>query len=271
MKILFFPILNILLAGCVQNKTVTDADIKQSRNLVEKSETVVQGSPKWFNILDSAILLNPKNASAYREKSVWYNKIGDYVKGYSLLNHAVELDSFDALGYRGWLRLYKLHDYEGAIDDLEAYDDLTPNVVDYVWSENLYYLTGLAKKQQGRDVDAIKDFNYYIDDAIRRNGSKKWVDIYTFVDKGICFRNLKQYDSSLYNFELALRYYSECPEAWYEKSITLSAMGSKRESCEALQKSLILAEAGRIRTDSYKDYFDQLYVEEIKERLPQCN
>jgi len=86
-----------------------------------------------FNIL---LKQNPSNAHVWMEKSVAYNKNGNYTKGFKLLNKAVELSPEENLGYRGWLRLVKLKDYHGAIKDFVELDGLTPGFVDYPWGEN---------------------------------------------------------------------------------------------------------------------------------------
>lgn len=265
--VLFIP----CLPACQQSQQIVakEMEISLSREMVMLSETVNQGSPRWFEILDSAILLNPKNAAAYREKSVWFTKTGDYVNAYSLLNKAVELDPLDALGYRGWLKLYKLHDFEGAIKDFEALDKLTPTTTDYPWGENLYFLLGQAKRQLGKREEALIDYDKYIQEVSIKQG-ERWVELYTFIDKGICLRELNKYDSAIVSFYKALKYYKECPEAYFQIAITLKSLNKSTEACDFLTQALIYARQGRLRVDPYKDYFNQLYVEEIEENLLDC-
>src|SRR5690606_20632026 len=72
-------------------------------------------SQKIFDIL---IFQNPDYSDAYFEKSVAYNKRGDYEKGFEILDKAVDINPEIHLGYRGWLRLNQIKDYQGCIEDL---------------------------------------------------------------------------------------------------------------------------------------------------------
>ena len=69
-------------------------------------------SQKVFDIL---IYQYPDYSDAYFEKSVPFNKRGDYAKGFELLDKAVELDPDIHLGYRGYMKLRFLRDYDAAL------------------------------------------------------------------------------------------------------------------------------------------------------------
>ena len=72
-------------------------------------------------------------SKVYVEQSVAFNKRGEYAKGFDLLDKGVELDPELHLGYRGWIKLRKLRDYEGALNDFNRLDSLTPKFVDAPW------------------------------------------------------------------------------------------------------------------------------------------
>jgi tetratricopeptide (TPR) repeat protein len=220
--------------------------------------------------LDSAILLDPTNASAFREKSVWFTKTGDYVNAYSLLNKAVELDPFDALGYRGWLKLYKLHDFKGALLDFSKLDSLTPGITDYAWGENINYVKGIAEKELGMNEQALADFNRYIDEVKKKQG-ESWVDLYAFIDKGVVLRKMNKVDSAILNFDKAIKYYERCPEPYFEKGITFIKINDYKSAIYNLNKALELFNKGYARNDPYKDYSNQLYAEEIEKQISNCS
>lgn len=226
---------------------------KLSNLLVSKSENVPQGSREWFAILDSAISINPLNASAYREKSVWFTKTGDYVKSFSLLDKAAELDPQDALGYRGWLKLYKLHDYKGAIKDFKNFDSLSVETAS-AWGENVLFLIGIGEKQLANYDTAINYFTKYIDQTKTEIG-EEWVDPYAFIYRGICYSNMGKYEKSLSDFNKALRYCNTCSEAYWQKSKTYFKMSLLEEGCEEL--SYAIRYVRYIKTDPYKELFDQ--------------
>jgi tetratricopeptide (TPR) repeat protein len=269
MKPNFFLLLVLcVLEGCTQHPKVS-RDPEGSRVLVQKADQVMQGSPRWLEMLDSAILLDPENGLAYREKSVWFTKTGDYVTGYALLEKAVQLNPHESLGYRGWLRLYKLHDYQGAIEDLKKFDAITPATADYAWEEHVNYLIGLAEMGSGNFRNAVVAFNDYIKSETARSG-ESWINVYAFVDKAVCHRTLNEFDSALHYIDLSLKYYPQCPESFFEKGNILKAAGKVDEACQSWQSALQYARSGRTRRDPYKEYFNQLYIEDIEEAVAGC-
>ena len=61
-----------------------------------------------------------KNSDDYMEYSVVkFNKAGDFHTGFIYLNKAVELNATSHLGYRGWIRLRKIRDYDNALSEAE--------------------------------------------------------------------------------------------------------------------------------------------------------
>ena len=64
----------------------------------------------FANIRDyeKAIEYDQDNSDAWMERSVSFNKAGDFHKGFEYLDKAVELDPKLHLGYRGWIRLRKM-------------------------------------------------------------------------------------------------------------------------------------------------------------------
>src|SRR5690606_35142215 len=94
----------------------------------------------FANIRDyeKAIEYDQDNSDAWMERSVSFNKAGDFHKGFEYLDKAVELDPKLHLGYRGWIRLRKMRDYDKALADFDRLDSLTPNFVD----ANIDFLRG---------------------------------------------------------------------------------------------------------------------------------
>ena len=249
-------------AQTAKRRLVTNADAQLSERLVSDSEHIRQGSDKWFDILDSAISLNPYNASAFREKSVWFTKTGDYEKAFNLLNQAVLLDSLDALGYRGWIKLYKLHDYNGAIRDFEGFNSLSSGTSS-VWGENVLFLTGLAKKQLGHFEAAISDFTQYINETTQESG-EDWVDVYTFVYRGICFRNLQEYNKALDDFNMTLKHYPQSPEAHWQKVLAFELMTLHDDACKQIDSTLKYIRY--VKTDPYKELFDEPNLKMVRDK-----
>jgi tetratricopeptide (TPR) repeat protein len=103
----------------------TKSDEEKSRLMVESHQ------------YEKAIEYDQENSDAWMERSVAFNKAGDFEKGFEYLNKAVELDPKLHLGYRGWIRLRKMRDYDKALQDFNILDSLTPNFVDAPWGEDI--------------------------------------------------------------------------------------------------------------------------------------
>ncbi|RZJ93305.1 MAG: hypothetical protein EOO60_04910 [Hymenobacter sp.] len=182
-----------------------------------------QGSPPSQHLLDAALWFDPHLAKAYLEKSVPFNKRGDYAQGMYYLNQAVALQPREYLGYRGWLRLYMLRDYEGSTRDLLRYDTFTPNFTDYPWSENLYFLLGLNYLQLKQPAQAVRYFQQ-ASAAERQQFGAKYVNPYNHLYAAIAYLNLKQYPLAVQQVDSLTQLSSKCAEAAYYKALALYRM-----------------------------------------------
>ncbi len=104
----------------------------------------------------------PDYSDAFMERSVGFNKIGKYDKGFFYLDEAVKLDPSLHLGYRGWLKYEYLRDYDGAIKDFIKLDKLTPNFVDYPWGVNIHQLLGNCYAAKKEYKKALIEYNKYL-------------------------------------------------------------------------------------------------------------
>ena len=182
-----------------------------------------QGSPANQRLLDAALWFDPYLAKAYVEKSVPFNKRGDYAQGMYYLNQAVALQPRQYLGYRGWLRLYMLRDYEGSTRDLLRYDAFTPHLTDYPWSENLYYLLGLNYLQLKQPHQAIRYFRRASAAECRQFGAN-YVNPYNHLYAAIAHLTLKQYPLAVQQLDSLTQLNSKCSEAAYYKAWALFQM-----------------------------------------------
>lgn len=223
-----------------------------------------QGSYLSQKIFDILIFQYPNYSNAYFEKSVAYNKRGDYKKGFELLNKAVEIAPKDHLGYRGWLKLKKLKDYQGCIEDLTKLDSLTPNVVDAPWGEDIHYLLGLSYKGLKKDNLALREFNKSI--ASQKDSS--WVNHNLFLHKGIIFSRQNKIKEALDNLNACLRNcYDKSPEAYFQKGVIYRRLNLRDSSKVNLEKSLSLYKAGYANKDVYNELQDELYRMDIEDQL----
>lgn len=218
-------------------------------------------SQKIFDIL---IFQYPNYSNAYFEKSVVHNKRGDYKKGFQLLNKAVQIAPKDHLGYRGWLKLTKLKDYQGCIEDLTKLDSLTPDVVDAPWGENVHYLLGLSYKGLKKYDLAIKEFNK----SIISQKDSSWVNHNLFLHKGIILSRQSKIKEALDNFNACLlNCYDKSPEAYFQKGVLYEKLNLQDSSKINFEKSLVLFKEGYAKKDVYNEVQDELYEEDIEDAL----
>jgi tetratricopeptide (TPR) repeat protein len=216
-----------------------------------------QGSIKSQNLFKELIKDNPDFSDAYFEYSVAFNKRGDFANGFEFLNKAVQLEPNIHLGYRGWLRLRKLRDYNNALKDFEEYDSQTPKTTDYPWGENLNFLKGECYFGKNEFEKAIEEFRKVIDK------DKDYADIHNYVYLGLCYYKLNQKEAAILQFNKLLSIYDTTCEADYY----LAKIYFEKSEFEKARIHIINAEKNIAykREDSYNEFLNEVYLTEIIE------
>ena len=212
-------------------------------------------SQKMFDIL---IYQYPDYSDAYFEKSVPFNKRGDYAKGFKILNKAIEIDEDVHLGYRGYLKLRFLRNYDAALKDFNRLDSLTPNFVDAPWGEDIDFLRGECYFGKKKYQQAIEFFNLNV-----KNHKEDWVDLQTFVYLGICEHELGNMESAIVEFQRALNQSDKTCEAHFY----LAKIYQEKGDLEKANEHILEAEASieYKRDDPYKEFLNEIYLNEIIE------
>ncbi len=210
-------------------------------------------SQTMFEILK---LQNPDYSDVYFEQSVAFNKRGEYVKGFELLDKAVELDPKLHLGYRGWIKLRKLRDFDNALSDFNRLDSLTPNFADAPWGENIDFLRGECHFGKKDYHKAIESFNLNV-----KNNKEDWVDIHTFVYLGLCEYELGNYEKSILEFQRALKQLEHVPESYFGIAKAYQKLGQ----LEKAKENVLKAEKNidNKREDIYNEFLNEIYLSEI--------
>lgn len=208
-----------------------------------------------------------KNATGddYQELSVQNTKNGNYVEAIAALEKAVTLDR-RVNGYYGWVLLYYYHDYVKALATLEKYDALTPNFSDAPMGEDIHFLKGLCWMQIKNYPKAIAEFTTCIDETTKSHG-EDWVDLYTYVYKGICLHRQGKYREAIFNYDKTIKYYKDCTEAYYYKGMAYVALAQKNEACENFNKARETAGRNNFHYDVYVELFDAVYMQDIEKAL----
>jgi tetratricopeptide (TPR) repeat protein len=222
------------------------------------SKTEEEKSDLFTNVQDyeTVIEYNQDSSDVYMERSVRYNKAGDFKQGFEYLNKAVKLSPSSHLGYRGWIRLRKMRDYDKALIDFDRLDSLTPNFVDAPWGEDIDFLRGecyFGKKDYRK---AIELFNRSI-----KNQKEDWADIHSFVYLGLCEYKLGNYKKSISEFERALKQSKYTTESFFGISKAYYKLGN----IEKAKKYIFEAENNihYKRDDVYNEFLNEIYLSEI--------
>ena len=200
-----------------------------------------------------------KNSDDYMEYSVVkFNKAGDFHKGFIYLNKAAELNPTSHLGYRGWIRLRKIRDYDKALADFDRLDSLTPNFVDAPWGEDIDFLRGecyFGKKDYQKAIDL---FNRNI-----KNQKEDWADIHSFVYLGLCEYELGNYEKAISEFQRALKQSESVPESYFG----MAKAYEKLEEIEKAKDNILKAEENihYKRNDVYNEFLNEIYLSEVLE------
>ena len=207
---------------------------------------------------EKAIEYDQDNSDTWMERSVSFNKAGDFKQGFEYLNKAVELNPSLHLGYRGLIRLRKMRDYDKALVDFDRLDSLTPNFVDAPWGEDIDFLRGECYFGKKDYEKAIELFNLSI-----KNQKEDWADIHSFVYLGLCEYELGNYEKSISEFERALKQSKYTTESFFGISKAYYKLGNIEKS-----KEYIFEAENNIhykRDDVYNEFLNEIYLSEILE------
>ncbi|BDW94107.1 hypothetical protein MACH07_29390 [Flagellimonas marinaquae] len=230
----------------------------QSKEARFKVAAGAQGNNLSQAIFEILNWQHPEYDAAFFERSVPFNKNGDYETGFSYLNRAVELNPLNHLGYRGYMKLRFLRDYNSALADFDRLDALTPEVVDAPWGEDIDFLRGECYYGLGDYPKALKHFKQSI-----TNQGAEWVDVQAFVYVGLCHYNMQNYNEAIGAFKTGIEQYGNTCEAYYGLAKTYLTMGDSINAQINLQKAQDNIQYKY--SDGYKEYLNEIYQEDLDE------
>ena len=210
--------------------------------------------------------INKPDGEIYHARSVQNTKNGNYNLAISDLEKSYEMNPEKASAYYGWVLLYYYHDYDKALEILNVHDAFTPNFPDAPMGEDIHYLKGLAHMQLHQYKEAISEFDFYIT-YIDSTSDEAYVDVYTFVQKGRCLTQLGQLTAAENSYRKALKYYDKCTEAYYYLGLTQIKMNQSDSACVNFSKALNLIKKGYKSSDTYVEYFHEVYKGQIEEGI----
>jgi tetratricopeptide (TPR) repeat protein len=195
------------------------------------------------------------------EKAVPFLKRGQFIEWKEMIDKAVELSPEEYLGYRGWCRLQFLRDYEGAIRDIEKLKSLANYDIGYCQTGDYHLNIALALcyKMKG---DFEKARELIIHHLNSENYSEGLYDYYHF--------GVLEYETG--NFEEAIKYFDKqievndyLGETYFYKALTHKELNQFELYSQNLKKAENYYRKGKIRTDTYTETIDKIYLIDILE------
>ncbi|MBT2623632.1 hypothetical protein [Chryseobacterium sp. ISL-6] len=261
-KIIIKSLLLVLFTGVIILLTFIIFFLsKEKRFVLAEGLQGTQLSQFMFKVL---IKQYPDFSDAYHEQSVAYNKRGLYHDGLKLLDKAVLLNPKRHLGYRGWMKLEKLKDYKGAIIDLEKLDALTPNIIDDVQGENIYYLLAISYQGLGK-YEKSKD--YYEKFFKSSDSNTLFLKSITYVNYGILLEKLNFPQEALQQYNNSLKGHFKFSETYFHKAELFRNLGLKDFADSNYKEALRQYDKGSKLKDVYNEVFNELYRQDIVSKL----
>lgn len=227
-----------------------------------------QASQSAGERLDSILGLDSTLAKTHWEIFARDLKIGNYVKAYHHMDEAVRLRPAYYIGDRGSMRLFYLRDYEGAISDYEKAFELSGNdVLNVSWGDNTLFCLAIAHCQAGNYEDCRTWMNRYLEGWIEREQDPDFIDPYAYHFRGLSYFREDNFPAALAEFDQAIDLYERISESWYWKAWCHHHLGDSKAACEAIGNAISLMEQGYMRRDKYREFFEQVYLEEAAEAM----
>ncbi len=214
-----------------------------------------QGSYMSQSLFAKSISCDPAFSYSYFEKSVPFNKRGDYSKGFELLNKAVDLNPEMHLGYRGWLKLVKLKDFKGCISDLEALLKLKPNKK-MAWGQNINSLLAISYYSIGEPKTALLKINALL-------GESQNSPIFCLYRAIICLE-LMCLSMALKDLRRSIQLDKNFTEAYFYLGKANEMTGNHEEARENIKNARRLFLQGYKLKNPYNEVFGELYLSEIE-------
>ena len=220
---------------------------------------VPQGTQFSQFVLSTLIGDFPNYSDAFLEKSVPYNKRGLYYEGFKLLNNAVDLNPKEHLGYRGWMKLNKLKDYQGAIKDFKKLDSLTPDYFD-VNGGSINYLLATAYQGIGNADESM----FFYKKLFEENKNNYPIFPISYVNYGILLDRKGLHKEAIEQFNTALeKTNNKLSEAYYNKALAYKKLGVGDSADFFFNKALSSYDQGYKIKDIYNETFNELYRDDI--------
>ena len=225
------------------------------------------GSQRWRMVSDSAAKICPTSPQIWYDKAMAYIIRGEVVSGMNYIQKAIDFDPNYYLGLRAWNRMRYLHDYKGAIADLDALEKISGRSFVYVTNIHMYMLKGLCYQELGDNTKALETYNAGINEQVTDKGEQR-VGSYDYLYRGILKYRMGDFDGAIEDLSREVKEYESLADTYYYRGMAYAAVGRKDEARADLQlsKDLMLGQ-GQRRWDSLTVLPDEVYLSNVENAL----
>lgn len=262
--IVTITLLIVALASNAQTKTV---DCRDPNILFERLWKHDIGSASWKLVNDSVLNICPNNARLWGNTGMAYMLRGEFIEGMRFISKAAKLDPFYFLGSRAWYRMHYLHDYEGAIKDLDTLETIAGSSFVYVTNVHMYIYKGLAYQELGDKRKALELYDIAINEQVKTKGDQ-WVGTYDYLYRGILRYRTGDMDGAISDLTRQVKEYETLADTYYYRGLAYAAVGRKDEArVDILRaKDLMLGE-GQRRWDDTFVLPDEIFLSDVENAL----
>ncbi len=221
-----------------------------------------QGSVSERQIIKEAAMLNPDNANVWRELGVPYLKRGLAAEAQEYYQKAIEGDSLEWLGYKAYCWLYFYRDYETALHEIDAFDRLTPDFVDYPQSTSVDYIRGICYLQLGKYDEAIAYLEKHLSKEETDVGPT-YIEAMPYLLLGVAYGKSNDIEMANKVFEKGIKYNDNVADLYYYYALNLMDMGRTDDAKRAINEAQIWFSKGSYNSRSYVAEFYQIYQEDL--------
>lgn len=241
-----------------------DEQLKLSESLMNGAGTDLyyQGTVGERMIIREGIKYKPNSADGQRELGVPYLKRGFAHEANKYYEKAAEWDPEEWLGYKAYCWLYFYRDYETALEEIDSFDELTPDFVDYPQSTSVNYMRGICYLHLGKYEDAVSYLTQHLEMEIKDVGHE-YVDAVSYVLLGASYNKLGQYENADSIYNLGLAHNENTAELHYYKAENLIAMKKLNEADVAITQAQDWYEKGAFLYRPYVEEFYAIYKPDI--------
>ena len=269
----------LILTSCSENEPILYTKQFSNQEKIKLSETILngagtdlyyQGSVAERAIIKEAQKLNPDNPDVWREFGVPYLKRGICTTANKYYTLAAQKDPEQWLGYKAYCWLYFYRDYKTALKEIDKFDALTPNFVDYPQATSVNYMRGICYLKLGDYQSAIHYLRLHLDKELKEAGPD-YIASLPYQLLGIAYHNSGAYDKANEIFLKGIKYNHNTADIWYYHALNLHEMKQYNQAKKALLEADHWLAIGNVNIRPYVEEFYQIYREDIDKAKSRFN